>query len=130
MNFIELRVEEYIDEVLDVDESNAHEHEIQVLRKFAAYLDRETDVYSIQEITSTEATDFLRTLRNIQERNVAVGTLNGFIDFLSRKGLLDAPFQLDVQAIFRAKPAENKSGIMDFVEDEDERRHRPRRDLE
>jgi hypothetical protein len=130
MNFIELRVEEYIDEVLDVDESDAHEHEIQVLRKFATYLDRETDVYSIQEITSTEATDFLRTLRNIQERNVAVDTLNGFFAFLSQKGLLDEPLQLDVQAIFRAKPAENKPDIMDFVDDEDDRRYRPRRDLD
>ena len=130
MNFIELRVEEYIDEVLDVDESNAHEHEIQVLRKFATYLDRETDVYSIQEITATEATDFLRTLRNIQERNVAVDTLNGFFAFLNKKSLLDKTIRPNVQAIFRAKAPAVKTDALDFIDDEDDRRHRPRRDLD
>ena len=130
MNFIELRVEDYIDEVLDTDEANPRVHEIEVLRKFATYLDRETDVYSIQEITRVEATDFLRTLRNIPERNVAVDTMNGFFAYLRQKGLMDQLLQLDVQAIFRAKPAAGKPDALDFYEDEDDRRFRPRRDLD
>ena len=54
MNFIEMRVEEYIDEALDAD-SPDHAPSIAALRKFVTYMDRETEIYSVQDITPAEA---------------------------------------------------------------------------
>lgn len=128
MNFIELRVEEYIDEVLDT-ETNQQPAEIQALRKFVQYLDRETEVYSTQDLSKDVALDFLRVLRNPKEREVAISGLNGFLAFLHRKGHVDRKLELDAGELFRVKLPEKGTEPPDFFEEDVENapRHRPRR---
>jgi hypothetical protein len=127
MNFIELRVEEYIDEVLDSD-SPDHAASIQALRKFVLYLDRETEIYSVQDITEPDALDFLRTIRNIRERDITIAALNGFFGFLHAKTHVDRPLRLEAQRVFRPKPSEKVPDVADFLDgDEDEHRFKPRR---
>jgi len=130
MNFIELRVEDYIDEVLDSD-TNPREAEIQALRKFVHHVDRETEIYSVQEITEEDALAFLRTLRNVQERDCAVRALNGFFVFLKDQGHVDEAVQLDAQAIFRSKMTDSGSDVDDYLaEDEESPRFRTKRGFE
>lgn len=119
MNFIELRVEDYIDEVLDSD-TKERETEIQVLRKFVHHVDRDTEIYSVQEITEEDALVFLRTLRNVRERDCAVRALNGFFVFLKEQGHVDEAVQLEAQAIFRTKPTDPGSDVDDYLADEAE----------
>jgi len=127
MNFIEMRVEEYIDEALDAD-SPDHAPSIAALRKFVTYMDRETEIYSVQDITPAEALDFLRMLRNIRERDITIAALNGFFAFLLKKELIDRPLQLDAKGVFRAKPSEQGPDVAElFEDDEDSPRHKPRR---
>lgn len=131
MNFIELRVEEYIDEALD-NESGGHDREILMLRKFVQHLDRETEIYSVQDITEDEALDYLRILRNSQDRDTALQALNGFFGFLKQKGHVDSAIQLEARDIFRSKPAEIVVDGDDFLDEEETNmpRHRSRRAID
>lgn len=132
MNFIELRVEDFIDEVLDTDgDSNAPL--IQVLRKFAAFINRETEVYSVGELTEDVALDFLRMLRATQERKTATEALNRFYDFLHGKGLLKAAVRLSAESVLRpVKPPQTPvpGNLFDPDDASNSPRHRFRRDMD
>ena len=80
MNFIELKVEDFIDEVLD-SENEDNTNQIKLLKKFAAFIGRETEVYSVGDLTEEVILDYLRTLRNPPERRMAVDALTGFFAF-------------------------------------------------
>lgn len=131
MNFIELRVEDYIDEVLDT-ENGDHAAEVQVLRKFVKYLDRETEVYSVQEITQTVALDFLRILRDSRERRTAVAALNGFFADLHQKGHNDQKLHLVEDDLFAGKKVVKGStpDLLGSDDGSDMPRHRHRRDMD
>ncbi|MBP7867658.1 MAG: hypothetical protein KA419_17135 [Acidobacteria bacterium] len=120
MNFIELRVEDFIDEVLDSD-SNENTSQIQILRKFAAFIDRETEVYSLGDLTEGVVLDFFRSLRNPQERKLAADSLNTFFGFLQGKGSFPNPPRLDADAVLSPrKPGKSASGTGFFEGDDDE----------
>ncbi len=132
MNFIELRVEDYIDEVLDSD-APQHENEIRILRRFVQFIDHETEIYSVQDITAPDVLDFLWSMRGPQQREESAEVLNGFFSFLNAKELIDTPLQIDEDMLHRPAGSSGKSAEpLDYFDDEDEDlpRHRGRREAD
>ena len=131
MNFIELKVEDFIDEVLD-SENEDNTNQIKLLKKFAAFIGRETEVYSVGDLTEEVVLDYLRTLRNPPERKMAVDALTGFFAFLKGKGNMPNPPRLNAEAVLN--PRKSVKGVPGsaFFEgndnDEGSPRHRHRWD--
>ncbi len=131
MNFIELKVEDFIDEVLD-SENEDNTNQIKLLRKFAAFIGRETEVYSVGDLSEEVILDYLRTLRNPPERRTAVDALTGFFAFLQGKGSMPNPPRINAEAVLTPrKPIKGMTGNAFFEGDDDSDgspRHRHRWD--
>jgi len=118
MNFLGIKVEEYIDQVLE-KESKTHKEAIDVLNKFIQYIDRDTDIYSVRELHLEYVLNFLRTLRSSSERKVAIETLNSFLMFLKDQELLSEEIEIDEEMLFHSSKKAKKFNSYDYDEYDD-----------
>ncbi len=119
MNFIEYYLDEFIEENLDEEKDVK---ELEILDRFKKYVSRETEIYSVQDMTREDVEYFIRTLRNKNDKELAVSVLNKFLSFLKERGELESEIVLSLDELFKGSSQKVKSDLdlySDF-DDEDE----------
>ncbi len=119
MNFIEYYLDEFVEENLDEEKNKV---EINLLEKFKKYIDKETEIYSVQDMSQEDVEYFLRTLRNKKDKENAVNVLNKFFKFLNERGELNKKIELSIEKLFKGTSETVKSNLdmYDDYDDEDD----------